>query len=219
MLSRKASFNSHGEDSSYFLGWKEYEKNSYHEIHNPSGIIQMGLAENQVFVWLCILVFIYEIIPCMQIYVMHSFIPNLWLKCIIFQVIFVLELMYTIYMLLLCNVPHMRCYKCLWLMHVNLIMQLSFDLLESWLAKNTSVTHFKEDRGGSLSSLSSSLFRELALFQDYHGLPAFKKVRTFISVARKIYMPRAVVIPNICVNFICRDMLTILIISVKFSAN
>lgn len=50
MLSRKASFNFHGEDSSYFLGWKEYEKNSYHEIHNPSGIIQMGLAENQVFV-------------------------------------------------------------------------------------------------------------------------------------------------------------------------
>ncbi|XP_074353543.1 1-aminocyclopropane-1-carboxylate synthase 8-like [Apium graveolens] len=99
MLSRKASFNFHGEDSPYFLGWKEYEKNSYHEVHNPSGIIQMGLAENQ----------------------------------------------------------------------------LSIDLLESWLAKNASVTHFKEDRGGSSLPLSSSLFRELALFQDYHGLPAFKK--------------------------------------------
>lgn len=95
-------------------------------------------------------------------------------------------------------VLYMLCHKCLYLMHVNLIMQLSFDLLESWLAKNSSVTHFKEDRGGSSSSLSSSLFRELALFQDYHGLPAFKKVRSYI----------------ICVNFVYRDKLTILIISV-----
>lgn len=77
-------------------------------------------------------------------------------------------------MLLLCIMPHMS-----YLMHVNLIMQLSFDLLESWVAKNASVTHFKEHGGGSSSSLSSSLFRELALFQDYHGLPAFKKVRTY----------------------------------------
>lgn len=48
MLSRKATFNSHGQDSEYFLGWEEYEKNAYHEVENPSGIIQMGLAENQV---------------------------------------------------------------------------------------------------------------------------------------------------------------------------
>ncbi|GMP45581.1 hypothetical protein CsSME_00014055 [Camellia sinensis var. sinensis] len=47
MLSRKARFNSHGQDSSYFLGWEEYQKNPYHHLHNPSGIIQMGLAENQ----------------------------------------------------------------------------------------------------------------------------------------------------------------------------
>lgn len=67
-------------------------------------------------------------------------------------------------------------------MHANLTMQLSFDLLESWLAKNANVAHFKEDRGGSSSSLSSSLFRELALFQDYRGLPAFKKVRTYIAL-------------------------------------
>ncbi|XVF15377.1 hypothetical protein REPUB_Repub09cG0147100 [Reevesia pubescens] len=90
-LSRKAMCNSHGQDSSYFLGWQEYEKNPYDEVKNPKGIIQMGLAENQ----------------------------------------------------------------------------LSFDLLESWLAKNPDAAGFKRD--------GQSIFRELALFQDYHGLPAFKK--------------------------------------------
>ncbi|GMH06332.1 hypothetical protein Nepgr_008172 [Nepenthes gracilis] len=91
MLSRKASFNTHGQDSSYFLGWQEYQKNPYHHLHNPHGIIQMGLAENQ----------------------------------------------------------------------------LSFDLLESWLEQNPDAAAFKRN--------GESIFRELALFQDYHGLPDFKK--------------------------------------------
>ncbi|CAL8164587.1 unnamed protein product [Prunus armeniaca] len=91
MLSTKATCNSHGQDSSYFLGWQEYENNPYHEVQNTKGIIQMGLAENQ----------------------------------------------------------------------------LSFDILESWLAKNPDAAGFK--RSGE------SIFAELALFQDYHGLPAFKK--------------------------------------------
>ncbi|OIV94676.1 hypothetical protein TanjilG_25900 [Lupinus angustifolius] len=91
LLSSKASCNTHGQDSSYFLGWEEYEKNPYDEAMNPKGIIQMGLAENQ----------------------------------------------------------------------------LSFDILESWLAKNQDVAGFKRD--------GKSIFRELALFQDYHGLPSFKK--------------------------------------------
>ncbi|KAK7406419.1 hypothetical protein VNO78_08043 [Psophocarpus tetragonolobus] len=91
LLSTKATCNSHGQDSEYFLGWQEYEKNPYDEVLNPKGIIQMGLAENQ----------------------------------------------------------------------------LSFDLLESWLAKNPDVAGFKSD--------GKSIFRELALFQDYHGLPSFKK--------------------------------------------
>ncbi|XP_061344430.1 1-aminocyclopropane-1-carboxylate synthase 3-like [Gastrolobium bilobum] len=91
MLSTKASKDSHGEDSSYFLGWREYEKNPFHPIQNPAGIIQMGLAENQ----------------------------------------------------------------------------LSFDLLESWLQRNPDIVGLKKD--------GSSAFRELALFQDYHGLPALKK--------------------------------------------
>ncbi|XP_074323831.1 1-aminocyclopropane-1-carboxylate synthase 3-like [Apium graveolens] len=90
MLSTKATCNSHGQDSSYFLGWQEYEKNPYDEVQNPNGIIQMGLAENQ----------------------------------------------------------------------------LSFDLLESWLENNPDAAAFKQD--------GDSVFRGLALFQDYHGLPAFK---------------------------------------------
>ncbi|PWA67182.1 ACC synthase 5 [Artemisia annua] len=91
MLSKKASFGSHGENSSYFVGLQEYEKNPYDSVHDPSGIIQMDLAENK----------------------------------------------------------------------------LSMDLLESWLAKNSDVTGFKEDGG--------SMFKDLALFQDYHGLPSLKK--------------------------------------------
>ncbi|VAH94782.1 unnamed protein product [Triticum turgidum subsp. durum] len=90
LLSKKAGCNTHGQDSSYFLGWEEYEKNPYHPTTNPGGIIQMGLAENQ----------------------------------------------------------------------------LSFDLVEEWLEKNPDALGLR--RG------AASVFRELALFQDYHGLPAFK---------------------------------------------
>ncbi|XWS24058.1 hypothetical protein CRYUN_Cryun28dG0068500 [Craigia yunnanensis] len=90
MLSSKASCNSHGQDSSYFQGWQVYEKNPFDEVENPTGIIQMGLADNQ----------------------------------------------------------------------------LSFDLVESWLRKNPDAMGLKKD--------GESVFRELALFQDYHGLPAFK---------------------------------------------
>ncbi|XP_052202744.1 1-aminocyclopropane-1-carboxylate synthase 3-like [Diospyros lotus] len=90
MLSRKATLNLHGQDNSYFLGWEEYEKNPYDDHHNPTGIIQMGLAENQ----------------------------------------------------------------------------LSFDIIESWLATNPHTTGFHRN--------GNSLFKELALFQDYRGLPAFK---------------------------------------------
>ncbi|EPS70051.1 hypothetical protein M569_04710, partial [Genlisea aurea] len=92
MLSRKVTCKSHGEDSSYFLGWQEYEKNPFHPVRNPSGIIQMGLAENQ----------------------------------------------------------------------------LSFDLLEMWIQTNQEKTCWFEKKCGSN-------FRDLALFQDYHGLPEFKK--------------------------------------------
>ncbi|WOL03070.1 hypothetical protein Cni_G11790 [Canna indica] len=90
LLSRKAACNIHGQDSSYFLGCQEYEKNPYDPITNPNGIIQMGLAENQ----------------------------------------------------------------------------LSLDLVETWLENHPEAAGFKRD--------GVSILRELALFQDYHGLPAFK---------------------------------------------
>ncbi|KAM0932543.1 putative 1-aminocyclopropane-1-carboxylate synthase [Dioscorea sansibarensis] len=47
-LSKLATSKAHGEDSPYFAGWKAYEENPYHPLNNPSGVIQMGLAENQV---------------------------------------------------------------------------------------------------------------------------------------------------------------------------
>lgn len=93
MLSKKVTdCNAHGQDSSYFLGWKAYEKNPYDDVDNPNGIIQMGLAENQ----------------------------------------------------------------------------LSFDILQTWLDNNPDATTFKKN--------GQSVFKELALFQDYYGLPSFKKV-------------------------------------------
>ncbi|KAJ4708601.1 1-aminocyclopropane-1-carboxylate synthase [Melia azedarach] len=47
-LSKVAVSETHGEDSPYFAGWKAYDENPYDESNNPSGVIQMGLAENQV---------------------------------------------------------------------------------------------------------------------------------------------------------------------------
>ncbi|KAL7167961.1 hypothetical protein ACSBR2_038401 [Camellia fascicularis] len=47
-LSRVAVSETHGEDSPYFAGSKAYDENPYDESNNPSGVIQMGLAENQV---------------------------------------------------------------------------------------------------------------------------------------------------------------------------
>ncbi|KAL7137528.1 hypothetical protein ABFS83_10G098400 [Erythranthe nasuta] len=47
-LSRIAVSDTHGEDSPYFAGWKAYDENPYDELTNPCGVIQMGLAENQV---------------------------------------------------------------------------------------------------------------------------------------------------------------------------
>ncbi|XP_074294002.1 1-aminocyclopropane-1-carboxylate synthase 3-like [Silene latifolia] len=100
MLSSLATDNTHGQDSSYFLGWEEYQKNPYHEATNPEGMIQMGLAENQ----------------------------------------------------------------------------LCFDHIESWLLQNPDPCSFMNK--------GQSIFRDLALFQDYHGLPEFKKA--FVNYMSKL---------------------------------
>ncbi|PKA56437.1 1-aminocyclopropane-1-carboxylate synthase 7 [Apostasia shenzhenica] len=99
-LSKIAVSKAHGEDSPYFAGWKAYEEDPYNAVSNPTGIIQMGLAENQV----------------------------------------------------------------------------SFDLLEDYLEK-----HPEAFSWGS----GNSNFRENALFQDYHGLQAFRKaMATFMEKIR-----------------------------------
>ena len=51
-LSRLAVSDNHGENSPYFAGWKAYDEDPYDELTNPSGVIQMGLAENQVSVYI-----------------------------------------------------------------------------------------------------------------------------------------------------------------------
>ncbi|KAK3227890.1 hypothetical protein Dsin_007752 [Dipteronia sinensis] len=48
ILSKIATSDGHGEKSPYFDGWKAYENNPYHATENPDGVIQMGLAENQL---------------------------------------------------------------------------------------------------------------------------------------------------------------------------
>jgi 1-aminocyclopropane-1-carboxylate synthase len=48
LLSDIATSSTHGEDSPYFAGWRAYDDDPYDSITNPSGVIQMGLAENQV---------------------------------------------------------------------------------------------------------------------------------------------------------------------------
>lgn len=53
-------------------------------------------------------------------------------------------------------------------------MQLCFDLLESWLIQNPDAASFKRD--------GQSIFRELALFQDYNGLSSFKKVSSLLYI-------------------------------------
>nr|BCS80017.1 1-aminocyclopropane-1-carboxylic acid synthase [Delphinium grandiflorum] len=48
LLSKIATNDGHGENSPYFDGWKAYDSNPFHPTKNPGGVIQMGLAENQL---------------------------------------------------------------------------------------------------------------------------------------------------------------------------
>ncbi|KAM3281719.1 1-aminocyclopropane-1-carboxylate synthase 4 [Capsicum chacoense] len=50
VLSKLATNEQHGENSPYFDGWKAYDNDSFHLVNNPNGVIQMGLAENQLSV-------------------------------------------------------------------------------------------------------------------------------------------------------------------------
>ncbi|CAI8607589.1 unnamed protein product [Vicia faba] len=101
LLSKIATNDQHGENSPYFDGWKAYERNPFHPTKNPHGVIQMGLAENQ----------------------------------------------------------------------------LCFDLIEEWIKNNSKA---------SICTLEGMhKFREIANFQDYHGLPEFTSAMAkFMSKVR-----------------------------------
>ena len=52
LLSNIATNDRHGENSPYFDGWQAYERAPFHPSKNPEGTIQMGLAENQVYIYM-----------------------------------------------------------------------------------------------------------------------------------------------------------------------
>ncbi|WRX18623.1 Aminotransferase [Theobroma cacao] len=100
-MSKIATGNGHGENSPYFDGWKAYETNPFHPTERPNGVIQMGLAENQ----------------------------------------------------------------------------LCFDFFQKWLMKHPEAS--------LCSPEGVRKFKETALFQDYHGMPEFRKaVAKFMGKVR-----------------------------------
>nr|AAP14019.1 putative ACC synthase 1 [Lactuca sativa] len=100
-LSKIATNDGHGENSPYFDGWKAYDTNPYHPQNNPTGVIHMGLAENQ----------------------------------------------------------------------------LCFDLIQEWIEKHPEASICTPEGGFD--------FREIAIFQDYHGLPKFRMaIANFMSRVR-----------------------------------
>ncbi|KAF5730033.1 1-aminocyclopropane-1-carboxylate synthase [Tripterygium wilfordii] len=101
LLSKIATGNGHGEDSPYFDGWKAYDSDPFHPEQNPHGVIQMGLAENQ----------------------------------------------------------------------------LCFDLIEDWLLDN--------QKASICTNEGVNEFKDIANFQDYHGLPEFRNaVAKFMAKVR-----------------------------------
>ncbi|CAI9274454.1 unnamed protein product [Lactuca saligna] len=101
ILSKIATNDGHGENSPYFDGWKAYDANPFHSKHNPTGVIQMGLAENM----------------------------------------------------------------------------LCFDLIQEWIQANPTAS--------ICTPQGASDFKEIAIFQDYHGLPEFRNsIANFMSRVR-----------------------------------
>ncbi|XP_055821607.1 1-aminocyclopropane-1-carboxylate synthase-like [Solanum dulcamara] len=95
LLSKIATNDGHGENSAYFDGWKAYANDPFHLTDNPNGVIQMGLAENQ----------------------------------------------------------------------------LCFDLIQEWVVNNP--------KASICTAEGAEDFKDIAIFQDYHGLPEFR-----LAVAR-----------------------------------
>nr|GMD07547.1 1-aminocyclopropane-1-carboxylate synthase-like [Ipomoea batatas]GMD62262.1 1-aminocyclopropane-1-carboxylate synthase-like [Ipomoea batatas] len=100
-LSTIATSDGHAENSAYFDGWKAFENDPFHLTQNPQGVIQMGLAENQ----------------------------------------------------------------------------LCFDLIQDWILSNP--------KASICTPEGSEDFKDIAIFQDYHGLPEFRKaVARFMEKVR-----------------------------------
>ncbi|WOG81273.1 hypothetical protein DCAR_0100419 [Daucus carota subsp. sativus] len=101
LLSKIATNDGHGENSPYFDGWKAYDSDPFHLTENPQGVIQMGLAENQ----------------------------------------------------------------------------LCFDLIQEWILQNP--------KASICSAEGVNDFKDIAIFQDYHGLPEFREaIATFMAKVR-----------------------------------
>ncbi|EXB37292.1 1-aminocyclopropane-1-carboxylate synthase [Morus notabilis] len=102
LLSKIATGDGHGENSPYFDGWKAYDNDPFHPTNNSNGVIQMGLAENQ----------------------------------------------------------------------------LCFDLVQDWILDNP--------RASICTPEGVDEFRDIAIFQDYHGLPEFREaVAKFMGKVRR----------------------------------
>ncbi|KAL0330031.1 UNVERIFIED_CONTAM: 1-aminocyclopropane-1-carboxylate synthase [Sesamum radiatum] len=101
LLSKIATNDGHGENSAFFDGWKAYDSNPYHPTRNPSGVIQMGLAENQ----------------------------------------------------------------------------LSFDLVQEWVRNNP--------KASICTAEGSNDFKDIAIYQDYHGLPEFRNSSNDFKITRR----------------------------------
>ncbi|WMV43945.1 hypothetical protein MTR67_037330 [Solanum verrucosum] len=101
LLSKIATNDGHGENSPYFDGWKAYANDPFHLTDNPNGVIQMGLAENQ----------------------------------------------------------------------------LCFDLIQEWVVNNP--------KASICTVEGAENFQDIAIFQDYHGLPEFRQaVAMFMEKVR-----------------------------------
>jgi len=132
LLSKIATNDKHGENSPYFDGWKAYDRNPFHPTKNPQGVIQMGLAENQV----CVRASKY----CFS---------QRWNIMQFFDVIIISWLIWVF-------------------VFYAFLFQLCFDLIEEWIRNNP--------RASICTPEGVHQFRNIANFQDYHGLREFTNV-------------------------------------------
>lgn len=59
------------------------------------------------------------------------------------------------------------------------MLQLCFDLMEDWIRKNPKASICTDE--------GVNEFRNIANFQDYHGLPEFRQVNIYMNLFLKIY--------------------------------